>query len=101
MLEASVIIEDKKAVINLKGRADTPSSECVYEEFEKGVNKGCTEFEFNLSEVEYICSATLRAFLKAQKYCNKNNIEMYITGASEGVKDVFEITSFSSIINII
>lgn len=101
MLEAKSAIENKKAVINLKGRADTVSSECVYEEFEKCAEKGCTEFEFDLSEVEYICSATLRAFLKAQKYCNKNNFEMCITGASEGVKDVFEITSFSSIINII
>lgn len=100
MLEARVIIQNKKAVINLKGRADTPSSKCVYEEFEKAAEQGCTEFEFCLSDVEYICSATLRSFLAAQKYCNKNNLEMYITGASEGVKDVFEITSFSSIINI-
>ncbi len=101
MLKANTVIENNKAVINLEGRADTISSECVSEEFDKAAEQGCDEFEFNLSGVEYICSATLRAFLKAQKQCNKEHYTMYITGASEGVKDVFEITSFTSIINII
>lgn len=100
MLNSNLTIEGNKAVIGLNGRADTLSSECVYTEFENAVNEGCTEFEFNLKEVEYVCSATLRAFLKAQKLCNSKGFEMYVTEASEGVKDVFEITSFSSIINI-
>lgn len=100
MLEVNINVNDKKAVISVAGRADTPSSDKVYNELEKGIEMGCIEFEFDLSAVEYVCSATLRAFLKAQKLCNKDGYTMYITGASEGVKDVFEITGFTSMIDI-
>ncbi len=100
MLKADLNVNDKKAVIVLEGRADTPSSGCVKTEFDKAVEQGCTEFEFDLKSVEYVCSATLRAFLMAQKVCNAKGYTMYLTGANEGVKDVFEITSFSSIINL-
>ncbi len=100
MLDVSSSINGKKAIIKVEGRADTPSSEKVYDELEKAIENGCIEFEFDLSEVEYVCSATLRAFLKAQKLCNRDGYSMYITGASEGVKDVFEITGFTSMIDI-
>ncbi|MCD8089325.1 MAG: STAS domain-containing protein [Clostridiales bacterium] len=100
MLEASLAVNEKKATVVLKGRADTVSSVCLYVEYEKAKKQGCSEFEFDMKEVEYICSATLRSFLKAQKDCNRNGTAMQITGASEGVKDVFELTGFSSIMNI-
>ncbi len=99
MLSSNLEINDKKAVIKLEGTADTISSEVVYTDFEKALNEGCNEFDFDLSNVEYVCSATLRAFLKAQKLCNSKDCKMYLTGASEGVKDVFEITGFASIIH--
>ncbi len=98
MLSSNLEIKDKKAVIKLSGTADTISSEAVYTDFEKALNEGCNEFEFNMSDVEYVCSATLRAFIRAQKICNSKECDMYLTGASEGVKDVFEITGFAAII---
>lgn len=101
MLKAETKTEGNKAVICLEGRADTISSDCVFNEFENSRQSGYNEIEYDMQKVEYICSATLRAFLKAQKVCNKESINMYITGASEGVKDVFEITGFSSLINIV
>ncbi len=101
MLSSKLEINDKKAVVRLEGTADTISSEIVYNDFEKALNEGCSEFEFDLSNVEYVCSATLRAFIKAQKMCNSKSCEMYLSGASEGVKDVFEITGFASIIRFV
>ncbi len=101
MLSSNLEINDKKAFIKLSGTADTVSSEIVYTDFEKALNEGCTEFEFSLADVEYVCSATLRAFIKAQKMCNSKSCDMYLSGASEGVKDVFEITGFASIIRFV
>lgn len=101
MLEAKTIINGTNAVINLNGRGDSISSGIVFTEYENAVAKGCKNFEFNLSQVEYICSSTLRAFLKAQKDCNKEGYEMKVTGASVGVKDVFEITGYGSIMTIL
>jgi anti-anti-sigma factor len=101
MLKADLKVTDKKATIVLEGRADTPSSTCVKTEFDKAVEQGCNEFEFDLNAVEYVCSATLRTFLMAQKTCNAQGYTMCLIGANEGVKDVFEITGFSSIINLV
>ncbi len=98
MLTSKLIKKDNKAVIELNGTADTISSEIVFMEFEKAFDEGCSEFEFDLSEVQYVCSATLRAFIRAQKLCNQNKFDMYLTGASDGIKEIFEITGFSSII---
>ena len=101
MLSSNLTLNDKKAVIKLEGTADTVSSEVVYTDFEKALDAGCSEFEFDLSAVEYVCSATLRAFIRAQKACNSKKYDMYLSGASEGVKDVFEIVGFSSIIRFV
>ena len=101
MLKAETKIDGNKAVIALSGRADTPSSECVFTEFEKAVGADCESVEYDLTNVEYICSATLRAFLKSQKECNRRGIDMCISNAAEGVKEIFEITSFSSLIKIL
>lgn len=101
MLNVETIINGTTALINAKGRGDSATSDIIFEEFENAMKKGCDTFEFNLKGVEYICSSTLRAFLKAQKLCNANGYEMKITEASEGVKDVFEITGYASIMTII
>ena len=101
MLTSKLEINGKKAIIKLEGTADTVSSEVVFTDFEKGLNEGCSEFEFDLSDVEYVCSATLRSFIRAQKLCNSKSCEMYLKGTSEGVKDVFEITGFASIVRFV
>ena len=101
MLDVKLEINDKKATVIMSGKADTPSSEKVYKQFEQAVDEGCTEFVFDLTDVEYVCSSTLRSFLRAQKMCSAKSFDMCLTGATEGVKDVFEITGLLSVINFV
>ena len=54
----------------------------------------------DLSKLEYISSAGLRVLLSAQKIMNKQGT-MSITGANETVMEVFEVTGFSDILNIV
>ena len=60
---------------------------------------GVKELVFDLSALEYISSAGLRVLLTAQKIMNAQG-SMKVTGASEIVQEVFDITGFSDIFTI-
>ena len=81
-----------------EGRLDTrtaPELETVIQETLDGVEK----LTIDLKNLEYISSAGLRVLLSAQKRMNKQG-EMIITGCSESIMEIFEITGFSDILNI-
>ena len=82
----------------LEGRLDTttaPELEAVVKN-ELGDVKVLT---FDLGKLEYISSAGLRVLLSAQKIMNKQG-EMTVTGCSEEIMEIFEVTGFSDILNI-
>ncbi len=53
-----------------------------------------------MRSLEYISSAGLRVLLSAQKAMNKQG-EMKITGVSDVIMEIFEVTGFSDILNIV
>ena len=82
----------------IEGRLDTttaPELETVVKN-ELGDVKALT---FDLGKLEYISSAGLRVLLSAQKIMNKQG-EMTVTGCSEEIMEIFEVTGFSDILNI-
>lgn len=83
----------------LEGRLDTttaPELEAVV----KNELSGVTALTFDLSQLEYISSAGLRVLLSAQKIMNKQG-EMTVTGCSEDIMEIFEVTGFSDILTIV
>lgn len=89
--------EDKKLEIALEGRLDTNTSgdlESKIEELE-----GVEELVLNFEKLYYISSAGLRVLLSMQKLMNKQG-SMKIINATDTVKDVFDVTGFSDILNI-
>ena len=82
----------------IEGRLDTttaPELETVVKN-ELGDVKALT---FDLGKLEYISSAGLRVLLSAQKIMNKQG-EMTVSGCSEEIMEIFEVTGFSDILNI-
>ena len=61
---------------------------------------GISDLTMDLSKLEYISSAGLRVLLSAQKIMNKQGT-MSVTGANETDMEVFEVTGFSDILNIV
>jgi anti-sigma B factor antagonist len=53
-----------------------------------------------MHRLEYISSAGLRVLLSAQKVMNKQG-EMKITGVNDVIMEIFEVTGFSDILNIV
>lgn len=61
---------------------------------------GDNSFVFDFSEIDYISSAGLRVLLTAQKRVNALGTKMKITGVTPLVKEIFDITGFSAIIEM-
>ena len=85
-------------MISLEGRLDTTSSP----ELEKAlpdILNGTENLVFDLAKLDYISSAGLRVLLSVHKTMKKQG-DMVIRNSSDDVKEVFEVTGFSDILNI-
>jgi anti-sigma B factor antagonist len=86
--------------IVLSGRLDTVTSGKLANELDTILKAGAVNLVFDFLALEYISSAGLRVLLTTQKKINAQGTEMRITKANDTVKEVFEITGFTSIIKI-
>ena len=85
--------------VAIEGRLDTTTAPQLEAELKASLD-GITELTMDLSTLEYISSAGLRVLLSTQKIMNKQG-EMKVAGANETVMEVFEVTGFSDILNIV
>ncbi len=84
--------------IYLSGRLDTTTAPELESELTEDL-QGVKDLTFHFGNLEYISSAGLRVIMAAQKIMTKQG-SMVVTNASEEVKEIFEVTGFSSIIEI-
>ena len=85
--------------VNVSGRIDTETSP----ELDSGIKpdlNGVKKLVLDLSDVEYISSSGLRVLLGFNKSLASNGGEFVIRKPSQMVREVFDITNFSDILNI-
>ncbi len=88
-----------KTVLYLEGRLDTSNSN----ELENAVNEALEttdDLELDLSKLEYTSSSGLRVFLLTQKKVNERNGSLVVSNVNEYIMEIFDITGFSTILNI-
>ena len=85
-------------VIALEGRLDTTTAPELEAELKTCLD-GITDLTLDLAKLDYISSAGLRVLLSAHKTMMKQG-QMKVTNASEIVREVFDVTGFSDILNI-
>lgn len=85
-------------VIALEGRLDTTTAPELEAELKTCLD-GITDLTLDLTNLDYISSAGLRVLLTAHKTMMKQG-QMKVTNASEIVREVFDVTGFSDILNI-
>ena len=90
-------LEGNNLTITLEGRLDTNTAPDLEKEVES--LDGVENLIFDFKELEYISSAGLRIILALQKIMN-NQGSMTIKNVNDDVKEVFEITGFSDILDI-
>ncbi|MBR7039498.1 MAG: STAS domain-containing protein [Oscillospiraceae bacterium] len=91
--------EGTKLTISIEGRLDTMTAPEL-EQVVKTSLDGVETLVFDLKALEYISSAGLRVLLAAQKVMNKQG-DMSVTGCSEDVMEIFEVTGFSEILHFV
>ena len=84
--------------LGITGRLDTttaPNLEAVINE----LSEDTKELVFNMDELEYISSAGIRVLLFAYKKTNQSGGIMRIEKANEMVRDIFEMTVLSEMLD--
>jgi len=88
------------AVVTLKGRLNVTTTAELEQAFNNLLKDGKTKVLVECIELEYISSAGLRVLLAAAKQFKKVSGEIALAGLSQNVKQVFEISGFTSIFPI-
>ena len=97
-MEYNIITSGSKMVIELTGRLDTitaPKLDTFIHSSLEGINELCIDIE----KLEYISSAGLRVIMAAYK-AMKGKGAMKITHVNEVIREIFDVTGFSRVLNI-
>ena len=98
-MEAIINKDNEKLTVEVSGRLDTLTAP----EFESKVEpqlSGIKELVIDLKDLEYISSAGLRVLMGFVKIMQDQG-EMKVINPNEVVMDVFSLTGFDSILNIV
>lgn len=98
-MEVVTLLDDGKAIVNVKGRIDTNTAPQLEEALKPVIDensKVCLDF----SEVEYVSSAGLRVLLASHKLLVAKGGLLVIRHVNDAVMEVLDMTGFSSFLNI-
>ena len=96
-MEIKTKAEGSRLTISVAGRVDTVTAP----ELEAGLKFGdATSVVIDLGNVPYMSSAGLRLLLTAHKTMLGKGGELQIANVQPSVKEVFDITGFSDILNL-
>ena len=89
-----------KTLVKLEGRLDTSNAAQFQEDIAPLMTGDSPDIELDCTDMEYTSSQGLRMFLMLQKSVTMRKGTMVMTKMKPQVKEVFDITGFSSIIKI-
>ena len=90
---------NNELTVKISGRLDTVTSP----ELESSLNgefEGLEKLTFDFAELEYLSSAGLRILLTCRKKMNDQGA-MVVTNVNSTIKEIFDITGFSDLLNIV
>lgn len=96
-----ITTEGDIAIIAVDGSLDTNTSKEAGDQLTKLVDEGNTKLLIDLSNLDYISSSGLRILLATSKKLKPLKGEMRICGLNETVNEVFEISGFTMIFNVL
>ena len=88
-----------RTIFSLSGRLDTHTAPKLQEVLMPELD-GEKQVRLDFTKVAYVSSAGLRVLLMGEKTAKAKGARQTLTGVSEGVMEVFNMTGFSDILNI-
>ena len=93
-------LENGLVNVKVEGRLDASSSIEAQKELERMLEADSSKLLVDLSGLEYISSAGLRVLLVVAKKMQQKGGKIVLAALTPNVKEVFEISGFSSIFKI-
>ena len=90
----------KTLVIRISGDLDSMNTPELEQRLKRDLPV-IEKMEFDLTELEYVSSAGLRVFLSMQKMVRKQGKVMEIRNVGEEVMEIFKVTGFEKLLNIV
>lgn len=91
---------DSVTVVRIEGNLDTNTSPEAQEHFDGLLGKGARKVLVDCEKVDYMSSAGLRVLLGTVKRLTAAGGSLRISGLNETVREVFEISGFSTILAV-
>lgn len=90
-----------QAIAYFEGRLDTPSAPVVETEVKTLMEGDINDATIDCSQLSYISSSGLRILITLNKYFTKSGGQLTIKALSPEIKEIFDMTGFTSIFNIV
>lgn len=92
-------LKDDTLTVKLSGRLDTTTAPEFEAELKRSLDN-VRKLELDFSELEYLSSSGLRVLLAAQKVMSALD-GMTLRNVNESIMEIFEITGFVDVLNIV
>ncbi len=88
------------SVMRLEGNLDTNTSSDAHESLNQLIDGGASKVLVNFADVDFVSSAGLRILLATAKRLSGSGGNLRISNLNETVAEVFEISGFSTILDV-
>lgn len=99
-METKIEKKGNLTVITVSGRLDTINATAFQKQLDEIPDTNTAHIEIDCNALEYISSSGLRAFISILKRAQKNGGEVKVLHLNNNVKEVFDMTGFSSLFGI-
>jgi len=99
-MEITVRDEGDVKVVMLQGKLDTNTTPATESEINALLDAGASKLVINFEQLDYISSTGLRLLLATAKRLKGSGGDLKVCSLNEMASEVFEISGFSSILNV-
>ncbi len=90
----------KAIIIEIEGRLDTTNFSQLEQKIMQHIDEGRINILVDCSKMDYVSSSGLRIFLMVLKKITSLNGQFALCGLQENIREIFEISGFTSIFKI-
>ena len=99
-MQISSETKDNITIVRLDGNLDTNTSTEAQGYLNKAIDEGAAKVVVSFEKVDFVSSAGLRVLLATAKRLGGSGGSLRVCGLNETVNEVFEISGFSTILNV-
>ncbi len=100
-MNAKLEEKEDKFLVTLKGEMDTAAAEDVEKKLQPLFAANGKDVEIDCTQLEYIASSGLRILISILKGAKSGGSRVIIRGMNDDIKDVFKLTGFINLFEIV